>query len=328
MKQKYNKEDMALKVGAKKLHQGRKLMYDVVEKHHKNFYKKNEKTYKNIFLEKRSCPLCSFEKYLLLFKKRGGSYVKCVRCSMVYLNPVFRDGELMKYYINMHNVQSTIVKNESHFYKLIYSKGLNSVNKFTKQRKNLIDIGCSSGFFLDLAAKYGWRTYGIEFNQNEKKLVDKKHVLFSQDIDTLPINLKFDLVTMWDVIEHIKNGNMFLKKIKKKLNKGGILFMQTPNVTSFAARVLQEKCNLFDGIEHVNLYSFQTMKILAEKNGFKILNNESVISEIPIISNYLNYTDPYFGESEYKDTILGLVNEKKLHQNKLGYKMQVILKKM
>lgn len=328
MKQKYHKEDLALKMGSKKLHKGRKFMYDAVEKHHRNYLKKNKETYKNKFLERRNCPLCYFNKYLHLFKKRGGTYVKCVSCSMIYLNPVFRDKELIKYYINMHDVQSTVVKNESSFYKLIYLKGLNSVNKFIKEGKNLIDIGCSSGFFLDIAAKYGWKTYGIEYNQKEKKLVDKKHVVFSQDIDTLPTNLTFDLVTMWDVIEHIKDGNLFLKKIKKKLNKGGLLFMQTPNVLSFAARILHEKCNLFDGIEHVNLYSFQTMKILAEKNGFKILNNESVISEIPIIANYLNYTDPYFGESEYKDTVLGLINEKKLHQNKLGYKMQVVLKKI
>jgi 2-polyprenyl-3-methyl-5-hydroxy-6-metoxy-1,4-benzoquinol methylase len=328
MKHKHNKEDMALELGSKIVHEGRRFMYDAVEKHHKKYYKKNKKSYKIKFLESRNCPLCNSNKYFHLFNKRGGSYVKCIFCSMIYLNPVFRDKELTKYYINMHNIQSSVVKNESSFYKLIYSKGLNQVNKFRNKGKNLIDIGCSSGFFLDLAHKYGWKTYGIEFNKKEKKLVNKKHVLFSQDIDTLPTNLKFDLVTMWDVIEHIKDGNIFLKKIHKKLNKAGLLFIQTPNASSFAARVLHEKCNVFDGIEHVNLYSFQTIKILAKKNGFKILNSESVISEIPIISNYLNYTDPYFGESEYKDTILGLVNEKKIHQSLLGYKMQVVLKKI
>jgi 2-polyprenyl-3-methyl-5-hydroxy-6-metoxy-1,4-benzoquinol methylase len=326
MKNKYNKMDMALNHGAKKLHEGRKFMYDAIEKHHIKYYRKNKKKYKNKFLEKRNCPLCNSNEYFNLFNKRGGLYVKCIGCNMIFLNPVFKDKELIKYYINLHNSQSIVTKNESSFYKLIYSKGLDSINKFRNKGKNLIDVGCSSGFFLDIASKYGWRTYGIEFNQEEKKLVDKKHVIFSQDIDTLSSNLKFDLVTMWDVIEHIKDGNEFLKKIKKKLNKGGLIFMQTPNVYSLAARVLHEKCNLFDGIEHVNLYNFQTMKILAEKNGFKVLNNESVISEIPIVSNYLNYTNPYFGETDYGDTILGLINEKKLHQNNLGYKMQVILK--
>jgi 2-polyprenyl-3-methyl-5-hydroxy-6-metoxy-1,4-benzoquinol methylase len=328
MKYQHNKEDMALRVGANRMHQGRRFMYQAVEKHHKNYYEKNQLVYKKKFLEKRNCPLCYFNKYLHIFNKRGGSYVKCNNCSMIYLNPVFKDKELIKYYINMTNIQSRVVKNESSFYKLIYSKGLNSVNKFRNKGKILMDIGCSSGFFLDIASKYGWKTYGIEFNRKEKKIADKKHIIFSQDIDTLPINLKFDVVTMWDVIEHIKDGNKFLKKIKKKLNKGGLLFIQTPNISSLAARVMHEKCNVFDGIEHVNLYSFQTMKILAKKNGFEILNSESVISEIPIISNYLNYTDPYFGENDYKDTILGLINEKKLHQNKLGYKMQVILKKL
>jgi 2-polyprenyl-3-methyl-5-hydroxy-6-metoxy-1,4-benzoquinol methylase len=327
MKYKNNKEDMALKVGARKLHQGRKFMYAAIEKTHQKYYEKNEKIYKRKFLEKRNCPLCNSSKFLNIFNKRGGSYVKCLNCKMIYLNPVFKDKELMQYYINLHDSQAVVTKNESSFYKSIYSKGLDSIQKFRKNGKILIDIGCSSGFFLDIAIRYGWKTYGIEFNK-EKKLVDKKHVVFSQGIETLPSTLKFDLVTMWDVIEHIKDGNKFLKQIRKKLNKGGLIFMQTPNISSLAARVLHEKCNVFDGIEHVNLYNFQTMNILAKRNGFKILNNESVISEIPIISNYLNFTDPYFGESDYKDTILNLIDENKLHKKELGYKMQVILKKV
>ena len=71
--------------------------------------------------------------------------------------------------------------------------------------------------FLDIAAGHGWETYGIEYN-NEKKLADKKHIIFSQEIETLT-NLKFDVVTMWDVFEHIKDGNTCLKKIKKKIKQ-------------------------------------------------------------------------------------------------------------
>jgi len=317
---------VSLKLGSKKLHQGRKFMYDAIEKHHAKFYRKNKKSYKDKFVEKRNCPLCNSNKYFNLFKKRGGVYVKCISCNMIFLNPVFKDKELIKYYTNLHDFQAISIKKESSFYKLIYSKGLESINRFRNKGSNLIDIGCSSGFFLDLASKYGWKTYGIELNQKEKKLIDKKHIIFSQDIDLLSNNLKFDLITLWDVIEHIKDGNKFLKKLKKKMNKKGLIFIQTPNVYSLAARILHEKCNLFDGLEHVNLYNTQTIKILAEKNGFEILNNESVISEIPIVSNYLNYTNPYFGETDHANKILGLINEKKLHQNNLGYKMQVILK--
>lgn len=322
-----NKEDMALKIGANKLHQGRKFSYSIIEKNHQKYFDKNKKSYKKIFLEKRNCPTCASSKFFNIFKKRGGTYVKCLNCDMIYLNPVFKDKELSKYYANLHDAQSKITLNESFFYKLIYTKGLDAIERFKNKGKFLMDIGCSSGFFLDIALKYGWKTYGIEFNK-EKKLIKKNHTIFSQDIDTLPSTLKFDLVTMWDVFEHIKDGNQFLKKIKSRLNNEGLIFMQTPNVSSLAARILQEKCNVFDGIEHVNLYNFQTIKILAKNNNLKILNIKSVISEIPIISNYLDFTNPYFGQSDFKSTILNLIDEKKLHKNQLGYKMQVILKKL
>ena len=53
---------------------------------------------------------------------------------------------------------------------------------------------------------------------------------------------------------------------------------------------------------------------MAKQNGFKVIYYESVISEIPVISNYLNYTNPYHGESKFNDSVLGLIDEKKLQR--------------
>ena len=51
---------------------------------------------------------------------------------------------------------------------------------------------------------------------------------------------------MWDVFEHIKNPHKILSEIKKRLNKKGLIFIQIPNSDSIAAKVLREKCNMFD----------------------------------------------------------------------------------
>jgi len=67
---------------------------------------------------------------------------------------------------------------------------------------------------------------------------------------------------------------------------------------------------------------------IGKKNGFKVVYYKSVISEIPVISNYLNYTNPYYGDSKFRDSILGLINENKLHKELLGYKMQTLLQKI
>ena len=312
-----------MKNKAKNLHLQRKFSYDAIELGHQKYMDRKNSMYKRKYLETRKkCPCCHSKNFRIIFKKRGSYYNICDNCNLVFLNPVFKDKELLKYYMDLHQSQAKIVKNEAPFYRKIFTKGLMSIQKFKKQKK-IIDIGCSSGFFLDIAAGHGWETYGIEYN-NEKKLADKNHVIFSQEIETLT-NLKFDVVTMWDVFEHIKDGNTCLKKIKKKLNKKGLVFIQTPNVFSIAARILQEKSNVFDGIEHVNLYNFENIKLIAKKNGFKILKNEAVIPEVAVTSNYLDYSNPYFGKSNYANTILNLANEKKILNKKLGYKMQIIL---
>ena len=62
-----NKEDMALKIGANKLHQGRKFSYSIIEKNHQKYLDKNKKNYKKIFLEKRNCPTCASNKFFNIF---------------------------------------------------------------------------------------------------------------------------------------------------------------------------------------------------------------------------------------------------------------------
>ena len=226
-------------------------------------------------------------------------------------------------------MQAKIVKDESHFYWKIYSYGIKNINKFIKlkNKKKILDLGCSSGLFLDIAKEKKWETFGIELNEKEIEISKQNHNVKNINLYQArkEFNLKFDVITMWDVIEHVKDPHELLKTVKKSLRPGGLFFFQTPNVNSLAARVLKEKCNVFDGIEHVNLFNEKNIYHIAKKNKFKVLLVESVISEIPVISNYLNYDDPYFGSSREKE-ILGIINDKILHKNYLGYKIQVVFK--
>ena len=84
---------------------------------------------------------------------------------------------------------------------------------------------------------------------------------------------------------------------------------------------------MFDGLEHTNLYNPKTITLLAEKTGYKVKKIESVISEIAVVNNYLDYLDPYFGTSQYEHKLLNLLDENFIHENRIGYKMQVTLEK-
>ncbi len=169
----------------------------------------------------------------------------------------------------------------------------------------------------------------LELGLDEAKIAaDKGHTLFYDPIEKLDPEQKFDAITMWDVLEHIPDGIEQLNNIKEHLNEKGILFFQVPNSDALAAKIMRGDCRMFDGLEHTNLYNPKTVTLLAERCGYKIKDIRSVISEIAVMNNYLDYEDPYFGNSRYDKQLLSILNEQFIHDNKIGYKLQVTLEKI
>lgn len=310
---------------AENLHLHRKEMYKEVDVYHQKFIDPETGEIYSRYVHERSCPLCGSNNRRAIFRKNGGTYVICEDCNMVYLNPVFGDEELQKYYEQNNTAQASAHISENDFYTEIYKQGLTSIGKFVTQG-SVLDIGCSSGLFLDIARKSEWQTYGIELNKAEYKIAHERgHEVWNCPIESLPANVKFDVITMWDVFEHIKTGSALLAAIGQKLNPNGVVFLQVPNVASLAARTLWDKCNMFDGIEHVNLYSPKTIKLLANQAGFEILSMATVIDELKVTKNYMAYQDPYYGNFVESDD-LGFLTPELIHKNLLGYKIQVVLR--
>jgi SAM-dependent methyltransferase len=317
-----------MKQTIKELHKKREKLWNASIASHEKYINVEDGLFKEEFLEERKCPVCDKDDYIQLFSKEGGWYVKCLNCSMIYINPVFTDGALNDYYENNHTVQSELVEEGDLFYENLYNRGLNSIEKTTTPG-NILDLGCSSGFFLNLAKKRKWKTHGVELNTREFTMAKKKgHHVYNELLETIKFPVKFDAITLWDVFEHIKDGEFYLNMMKGLLLKNGVIFLQIPSSDALAAKILQEKCNMFDGLEHVNLYGVSTIKRLADKCGLKILDIQTVISEIGVINNYLNYEDPYQGSIDNKTDIPNLINENELTEKLMGYKLQVVLGEM
>ena len=276
------------------------------------------------FVEHRNCPACGAGNAHKMFDKNGGTYVKCRDCTMVYVNPVMKDERLIAYYNENIDFNATRHANEIEFYSSIYRRGLTLIQQHVKGG-DLLDVGSSDGLFLDVSKAAGWNSSGLELNRRELEVSLKKgHQARNIELSQVPVQEKFHVITMWDVFEHIKAGDAQLREAMKRLHPGGVIFLQIPSSSSLAARILHEKCNMFDGVEHVNLYSPKSVRILGERVGVKVLHFETVIDELKVIKNHLNYEDPYAGaftsseELNYlsKDLVLGA---------DAGYKMQIVL---
>lgn len=313
---------------AKELHETRRKSYQLVDEYHKKFIDINTgRLFENLKVE-RDCPVCNSSYATHIMNKSASSYFKCNECSMVYLNPIMNPQATVEYYTNLNTGQGDIVSSDSKFYSEIYSLGLDSIERF-KNGGEILDIGCSTGFFLDLAKHRGWSTSGLELGIEEAVVAQNKgHNILRYTIENLDPSKIFDVVTMWDVLEHIPDGLNQLKLIHQHLSKNGILFFQIPNSDSLAAKVLRDDCRMFDGLEHTNLYNPSTVKRIADDCGYRIKDIRSVISEIAVLNNYLDYVDPYFGVSQYSEKVLNLLDADFIHSNLIGYKLQVTLEKI
>jgi len=310
----------------KEIHEKRSILYDSSIANHAQYIDKTTGLFSEKFVKSRNCPVCQNNDYLKIFTKEGGVYVKCRVCTMVYLNPIFTDSALTSYYMNNHAIQSDIVENDQEFYLSIYNNGLKSIENQISRKNKVLDIGCSSGVFLDLAKKNNWSTSGIELNSVEAKYAQEKgHEVYNDLLENISFNTEFDAITMWDVFEHLTDGEFYLNLMKRLLTKNGIIFLQIPTSDSLAAKILREKCNMFDGLEHVNLYGVKTINLLANKCGLKVIDIQTVISEIGVINNYLNYEDPYLGDTQNKTAIPNVLDEAEIHKTLQGYKLQVVL---
>jgi SAM-dependent methyltransferase len=246
---------------------------------------------------------------------------------MVYLNPVFKDDVLETYYRNNHQLQGETVAADIEFYEKLYLKGLRSVERQLGAAGRILDVGCSTGRFLDIAKRVGWECHGLELNHTEAKIARAKGFEIQECLLSKANSAKvFDAITLWDVFEHIKDGYLFLKEARKLLRPSGIVFVQSPTRDSLAARVLQAECNMFDGLEHVNLYGNESLNTLCSRAGYEVVSYETVIAEIGVINNYLEYQNPYFGLSKNAQDLLGCIDETSMHERKIGYKFQACLR--
>lgn len=287
---------------------------------------------KEEYISIRNCPLCDGNEGEVVFIKNGFDHMRC-QCGMLYVPEVLKDEYLNIIYADNEFAEDTHdgfrAEPRKSFIESIYNEGLNLINAYGVTTGKLLDVGCSSGLFMEFAGNKGYIVQGIEPSQYAvdyaKKLgLDASQGYFKKEnVDSNSV----DLITLWDVLEHCESPEDILNDINYALKPGGILFLQVPNVMGIAPRIMRQACNMFTGFSHINLFGPETIKKVLENCGFTDIRMQSVISEISVVNNYLNYYDPYFGPSNERESILGLLDIKTIHEKLMGYKLQVIGKK-
>ena len=212
-----------------------------------------------------NCISCKSKDLVELPNYKHAFLVKCKSCGFVFSKKEATANELMAHYHNYPRYTTLSPITEKR-----YNELLETLEPFRKTN-NLIDLGCSNGLFLECAKKKGWNVYGTEYAEECIKYCAEKNIkLFKSD--KLPdelFNLKFDVVTSFEVIEHINTPNEELDFVKKILRKNGAFYFTTPNFNSISRFLLKEKWNIVEYPEHLSYFTSNTMHRLLLKHGFK-----------------------------------------------------------
>lgn len=157
--------------------------------------------------------------------------------------------------------------------------------KFLSGRSgNLLDVGCGLGYFLaslrDDQACVNWSSVGVEMSRSANEFAKKNlglNNIFQGTVAAAayPDN-HFQVVTLWDVIEHLPNPRPILLEIKRIMMVGGVLFLATPNINVQLPKARLKKLlsgqksgHYLEARDHLHDYSPRTLRWLLEESGFK-----------------------------------------------------------
>lgn len=197
--------------------------------------------------------------------------LKCVTCGLVFVPSGENSQNIIKQYKEM--VDEGYVAEEQGRRKTACMV-LKKLQRYQKKDKLMLDVGCSTGFFLDEAKKKGWQVQGVELSLWAAKIARDKF-----DIEVINSTLKqaklpansYDVIVLHDTIEHVLNPKEMLMEIRRLLKPDGVVYINTPDIQSLASRVLKAK---WWGINRHHLFYFsrKTLNRLLEAAGFKSIH--------------------------------------------------------
>lgn len=246
------------------------------------------------------CRLCGSAYRRLLYKiNTGYAIFRCSKCSLIY---AISSSPTQLNHKSLYSKDYFAGTQNQGFSAYILHKDIidkNSEYRITnieRHKKNgcILDVGCAMGFFLEVARKNGWKVFGAEVSGAAAQYCREKFdipVFIMEEGDKgepLPREY-FDVITMYDVIEHAEKPVKLLSQIYRSLKPEGIVIIETPDVESIYAKLLQGRSPYIRPPAHLSYFSRSTLRKILCDTGFtvEILNNARKIVNISYLINVL-----------------------------------------
>lgn len=254
-------------------------------------------------MKKIKCIVCGNNKFKTLVRMdshynptiKNLQISKCTKCGLVLMNPQPGQEVIKTFYQDClfeRKRKKRFVNRIKNIYE--YSR-LKNILKLKPNAKNVLDVGCANGSFLKICKRVGLDVYGTEISENAveycKKTLKTQNI-FLGDVNGVRNVKKIDVITLWDVFEHLRKPGEYLEHIYKILNSDGLLVIQTMDIASWSYKISKKNWGYF-GDQHLFYFSKKTLSRLLGKHGFKIVKTKAYNNTFLHLCLFL-YTLPKF----------------------------------
>lgn len=210
---------------------------------------------------------------------------ECNDCSVRFTQDVPDSQSISPYYkseayISHTNTSKGLINS---VYQLVRKKTMIGKRKLVQnatglQQGKLLDVGSGIGTFAHEMKQNGWDVTGLEPDADARKLAAQLYQIELAGINQfykLPAG-NFDAITLWHVLEHVHDLQVYVQQLKKLLSGRGKLFIAVPNYTSKDAAVYKECWAAYDVPRHLYHFSPRAMQVLMERNGLKVEEHKAM----------------------------------------------------
>lgn len=227
-----------------------------------------------------SCVSCGGDRSTVLFQKDGYDLVQCAACGLVYVGNPPAPETLRKTYSFESGYHEKLTQDgpqQAEF--LRRAQGQFDRIRALRTPGRILDVGCSVGFFLDSARQAGWQVSGVEFSPDTAEVARQRlgGGVYTGALQDAPLEPgQLDVVTMWDVLEHVPDPMSTLAKASAALKKDGLLVLETPNVDGWFPRASLKVAGALgywphpEPPGHLFQFSVASLTTMLEKAGFVV----------------------------------------------------------
>lgn len=246
------------------------------------------------WVEIESCPVCDSHKNSLELETLWGPILKCNNCELRFhklipknFNDLYQDESYTTHSIGGDLEHFNYRKNR------FGNERIRLLQKFIGglESKTVLDVGCGMGDFLAAAKGHFREAIGSEFSIHLRELASFNTGLkiFSEPLEKFPRD-NIDVITAFDVIEHVPNPLDFMNAARNLLSPNGFVMLYTPNYDSLSIKVMGDKSSLI-APPHIQLFTHNALTVLGGLSGFKVVHYETRGLDISSIISYLEFTE-------------------------------------